>query len=61
MVLHIASAGSADLALLFRWVFLVAAGLLATCLFWIVRMEERPLPGRDDIAAVAAGAPTSAE
>jgi EmrB/QacA subfamily drug resistance transporter len=56
-----ASAGGEDLALLFRWVFVVAAGFLAACLFWIIRMEERPLPGRDDIAAVTAGAPTSAE
>jgi EmrB/QacA subfamily drug resistance transporter len=56
-----ASAGSADLALLFRWVFLLAAGVLATCLFAIIRMEERPLPGRDDLAAMATGAPASAD
>jgi len=57
-----ASAGGADLALLFRWVFVVAAGFLAACLFCIIRMEERLLPGRADIAAAASsGAPVSAE
>jgi len=57
-----ASAGGADLALLFRWVFVVAAGFLAACLFCIIRMEERSLPGRADIAAAASsGAPVSAE
>jgi MFS family permease len=56
-----ASAGSADLALLFRWVFLLAAGVLAACLFAIIRMEERPLPGRDDLATMATGAPASAD
>jgi hypothetical protein len=50
------------LALLFRWVFVVAAGFLAACLFCIIRMEERSLPGRADIAAAASsGAPVSAE
>ena len=57
-----ASAGGADLALLFRWVFVVAVGFLAACLFFIIRMEERPLPGRADIAAATfSGAPVSAE
>ncbi len=58
-----ANAGGADLALVFRWVFVVTAGFLATCLFWLWRMEERPLPGRADIAAMAnaPGAPASAE
>jgi EmrB/QacA subfamily drug resistance transporter len=58
-----ASAGGADLALVFRWVFVVAAGFLAACLIALIRMEERPLPGRADIAAAAntSGAPASAE
>jgi hypothetical protein len=57
-----ASAGGADLALLFRWVFVAAAGFLAASLFCIIRMEERPLPGRADIAAAtSSGAPVSAE
>jgi len=57
-----ASAGGANLALLFRWVFVVAAGFLAACLFFIIRMEERPLPGRADIAAATSSSgPISAE
>jgi EmrB/QacA subfamily drug resistance transporter len=57
-----AGGGGADRALVFRWVFLLTAGFMAACLYWLFRMEERPLPGRADIAAASAsGAPASAE
>lgn len=52
-VLH-ASGGSAEIALVFRWVFAACAGVLASALFWLILMEERPLPGRGDIPVSAA-------
>jgi len=56
-----ASAGGAELALLFRWVFAATAAVLAAALFWLILMEERPLPGRADIpaATTAPGAPAA--
>jgi MFS family permease len=53
-----ASTGGAELALVFRWVFAANAVILAAALFWLILMEERPLPGRADIP-VAAPAPAS--
>ncbi|MEX0753450.1 MAG: MDR family MFS transporter [Xanthobacteraceae bacterium] len=56
-----ASAGGVELALLFRWVFGAVAAVLGAGLFFLVLMEERPLPGRADIppAANAPGAPAA--
>jgi MFS family permease len=54
-VLH-ASGGSAEIALVFRWVFAACGLVLATALFWLILMEERPLPGRADIPVTTAPA-----
>ncbi len=51
-----ASAGGMELAALFRWVFATTAAVLSAGLLWLVLLEERPLPGRDDIPP-GAGAP----
>jgi MFS family permease len=51
-VLH-ASGGSAEIALVFRWVFATCGAVLTSALFWLVLMEERPLPGRADIPVAA--------
>jgi MFS family permease len=58
-----ATAGGAEVALIFRWVFAVCALMLGTALAALILMEERPLPGRADIpaAATAPGAPATAE
>jgi sugar phosphate permease len=53
-----ASGSGAEIALVFRWVFAATAALIASALFWLILMEERPLPGRADIP-VAASAPAS--
>jgi EmrB/QacA subfamily drug resistance transporter len=58
-VLH-ASGGSAEIALVFRWVFAACGGVLAAALFWLILMEERPLPGRADIPLAAAAPPAPA-
>lgn len=52
-VLH-ASGGSAEVAQVFRWVFAACGAVLASALFWLIVMEERPLPGRADIPVAAA-------
>ena len=51
-VLH-ASGSSAELAGVFRWVFAACGLVLGAALFWLVLMEERPLPGRADIPVAA--------
>ncbi len=56
-VLH--ATESAEIALVFRWVFAACAAILGAALFWLIMMEERPLPGRADIP-VAAAPPTPA-
>jgi sugar phosphate permease len=56
-----ASGGGTELALLFRWVFATIAAVLSMSLLALIRMEERPLPGRAEIDAATAGAPASAE
>jgi EmrB/QacA subfamily drug resistance transporter len=56
-----ASGGGTELALLFRWVFATVAAVLGTSLLALILMEERPLPGRAEIDAATAGAPSSAE
>jgi EmrB/QacA subfamily drug resistance transporter len=43
----------AEIALIFRWVFAACGIVLAAGLFWLIMMEERPLPGRADIPAGA--------
>ena len=58
-VLH-ASGGSAEVALVFRWVFAACGAVLAAALFWLLLMEERPLPGRADIPIAAAAPPAPA-
>jgi len=58
-VLH-ASGGSAEIALVFRWVFAACGAVLAAALFWLILMEERPLPGRADIPLAAAAPPAPA-
>jgi MFS family permease len=58
-VLH-ASGGSAEAALVFRWVFAACGAVLASALFWLILMEERPLPGRADIPVAASAPPAPA-
>jgi EmrB/QacA subfamily drug resistance transporter len=53
--------GSVEAALIFRWVFAACGGLLAVALFWLIVMEERPLPGRADIPVAAAPPAPAAE
>ncbi|HZS63547.1 MAG TPA: MFS transporter [Xanthobacteraceae bacterium] len=48
-----ASAGGAELALIFRWVFAAIALVLGTALVALLAMEERPLAGRADIPKAA--------
>jgi EmrB/QacA subfamily drug resistance transporter len=51
------SASGVDFALVFRWVFAAAAGLLAAGLLSLIIMEERPLRGPTVAGAVAPPAP----
>jgi MFS family permease len=50
----------AEVALVFRWVFAASAATLGAALLCLVRMEERPLPGRADIPVAAAAPPAAA-
>jgi MFS family permease len=59
-VLHAASS-SADIALIFRWVFAACGVVLGCALVSLVLMEERPLPGRADIPITAAPPAPAAE
>lgn len=52
--------GAAEAALIFRWVFAACAAVLAAALFWLILMEERPLPGRADIPVAASASPSPA-
>jgi hypothetical protein len=54
-----ATAGGAEVAMIFRWVFATCALVLGTALAALILMEERPLPGRADIPAAAPGAPAA--
>jgi EmrB/QacA subfamily drug resistance transporter len=56
-----ASGGSAEVAAVFRWVFAACGAIMAFALFWLVLMEERPLPGRADIPVAAAPPAPAAE
>jgi EmrB/QacA subfamily drug resistance transporter len=58
-----ASGGGMELSLLFRWVFATVDAVLVVALIALLAMEEKPLPGRADLAAAAnaSGAPASAE
>jgi EmrB/QacA subfamily drug resistance transporter len=55
-----ASGGAAEVALVFRWVFAACGAVLAAALFWLILMEERPLPGRADIPVAASASPSPA-
>jgi EmrB/QacA subfamily drug resistance transporter len=55
-----ATGGGAEVALVFRWVFAATAVILAWALFWLILMEERPLPGRADIPVAASASPSPA-
>jgi EmrB/QacA subfamily drug resistance transporter len=52
---------TAQIALTFRWVFAACAVTLISALFWLILMEERPLPGRADIPVAAAPPSPAAE
>jgi EmrB/QacA subfamily drug resistance transporter len=52
---------SADIALIFRWVFAACGGVLGAALIALILMEERPLPGRADIPMAAAPPAPAAE
>jgi hypothetical protein len=54
------SGGSAEVALVFRWVFAASAATLGAALLCLILMEERPLPGRADIPVAAAAPPAAA-
>jgi EmrB/QacA subfamily drug resistance transporter len=56
-----ASGGSAEVALVFRWVFAACSVIMAFALLWLILMEERPLPGRADIPVAAAPPAPAAE
>jgi hypothetical protein len=58
-VLHAGAA--AEVALVFRWVFAACGVVMASALFWLILMEERPLPGRADIPVAAASPAPAAE
>jgi MFS family permease len=56
-VLH--ATDPAQIALVFRWVFAACSLILASAMFFLILMEERPLPGRDDIPGAVPPSPVA--